>query len=101
MNSLNGTPNRSPSIHGVSSIFRALLVASMFVMSVRMWYVQEHIVFLVILFALVVSILANPAQQSVAAPKLTVIPAGLLARNSQDVDTRAENRRSSSRLTHK
>ena len=78
MNSLFGRLNRSPTIHGVSSIFRALLVASVFVMSVRMWYVQEHIVFLVILFALVVSILANPAQQSVVAPKLTVIPAGLL-----------------------
>ena len=47
-------------------------------MSVRMWYVQEHIVFLVIFFSLVVSILANPAQQSVVALKLTVIPAGLL-----------------------
>lgn len=78
MNSLFGRPDGSPTIHGVASIFRALLVASMFVMSVRMWYVQEHIVFLVILFALVVSILANPAQQSVVAPKLTLIPAGLL-----------------------
>ena len=78
MNSLFRRLNRSPTIPGVSSIFRALLIASIFVMSVRMWFVQEHIVFLVILFALVVSILANPAQRSVVAPKLTVIPAGLL-----------------------
>lgn len=70
--------NRSSTILGVTSIFRALLVAAMFVLSVRMWIVQEHIVFLVILFALVVSILAIPTQQSVVAPKVTVIPAGLL-----------------------
>ena len=78
MKSLIWSVNRSPTMHGVLPIFRALLVASMFVMSVRMWSVQEHIVFLVILFALVVSILAKPAQQSVVVLKLTLIPAGLL-----------------------
>lgn len=36
----------------------ALLVASFFVVSTRMWYVEEHVVFLTILFSLIVGSLA-------------------------------------------
>jgi len=57
-----------------------LTVASLFVLSTRMWSVGEHIVFLSILFALILAI-TSLAQESTrwSPPKLNLIPLALLA----------------------